>query len=103
PLHAALPISVGFIDDRATSVKKLLSEVPRARAVRAEVKQRVAQARGKVRLASLALTGELHIDPIVTLVAQQSPQTMIALVPPNKEQWMLIADGLTRRPELKES
>ena len=81
----------------------LMSEVKRAQAARAQVQQQVAGAKESVRLSSLILTGQLHIDPLVTLVPQQQPQDMIALVPREKEITELVSEAVDRRPELAES
>ena len=95
--------TVKLIENLVAGGAVLKSEVKRAQAVRAEVKQRVATAREKARVASLKLTQILHIDPLVTLIPQQDSQTMIAMVRADLELPVLIADGLERRPELKES
>ncbi len=95
--------TVKLVENLVAGGAVLKSEVKRGQAVRAEVKQRVAAARDKARLASLKLTEVLHIDPLVTLVPQQDSQTMITMVKPGLELPELIADGLERRPELKES
>lgn len=95
--------TVKLIDHLVKNGAALLSEVKRVQAVVAEVKQRVATAREKVRKASLALTETLHIDPLVTLLPQQESQILVALVPREKQLAELVADGFARRPELKES
>lgn len=81
----------------------LLSEVRRAQAARAEVRQRLAVARERVRLASLDLTTALNIDPMVTLTPRQEPQDMIVLVSADKPLTVLVSDALANRPELEES
>lgn len=81
----------------------LLSEVKRTQAILAEIKQRVSTARERRRTASLALTDALHIDPLVTLIPLQESTETIALVSTEKELPELVADGLSRRPELRES
>lgn len=95
--------TVSLIGKRAQTGAALTADVKRAEAARAEVKQRVAQARNKARIASLNLTEVLHIDPLVTLIPHQESQDLIALVPVEKDLVPLIADGIVRRPELKES
>lgn len=81
----------------------LLSEVRRAQAARAEVRQRLAVARERVRLASLDLTTALDIDPMVTLTPRQEPQDMIVLVSADKPLSALVSAALENRPELEES
>ena len=81
----------------------LMSEVKRAQAAMAEVKQRLAAAKEDVRVASLNLTDALHIDPLVTFVPQQQPEDLITLVTPDKELTELVSDAMLRRPELAES
>ncbi len=81
----------------------LLSEVKRTQAILAEVKQRVSSAREHRRQTSLALTDALHVDPLVTLIPLQESTQTIDLVSKEKELPELVADGLSRRPELKES
>lgn len=81
----------------------LLSEVRRSQATRAEIKQRRAGAKERVRTASLNLTEALHIDPLVTLTPQQEPQDMVALIPAEKTLPDLVSDAISRRPELSES
>ena len=81
----------------------LLSEVKRAQAARAEVKQRLSVAKEKTRLASLNLTDILHVDPLVTLVPRQEPQDMLILVSPDRDITDLVIDAIAYRPELKQS
>jgi outer membrane protein TolC len=81
----------------------LLSEVKRAQAILAEVKQRVSAAKDRQRSVSLALTDALHIDPLVSLVPVQDSQTTLALVAPTRELPELVGDGISRRPELRDS
>lgn len=81
----------------------LRSEVKRAEAARAEVRQRLATARERVRLASLELTTALNIDPLVSLTPRQEPQDLITLVPAEKELADLVSQAMSNRPELEES
>lgn len=81
----------------------LLSEVRRAQAARAEVRQRLAVAKERVRLASLELTTALNIDPMVRLSPRQEPQDLVVLVPADKKLADLVDAALASRPELEES
>ncbi|HLX65056.1 MAG TPA: TolC family protein, partial [Planctomycetota bacterium] len=95
--------TVKLVSNQVAGGAALKSEVKRVEAVRADVKQRVASARETVRQSSLKLTDVLHIDPLVTLVPQQESDTLVTLIPPARELADLVAEGLDRRPELKES
>lgn len=81
----------------------LLSEVKRAEAARAAVKQLLAGALEKVRVGSLNLTVILHIDPLVTLVPAQQPQDLLVLVSPERDITDLAIDAVWYRPEFKSS
>lgn len=113
PAHANLAITRERLKEADETVRiaellrntgaGLLSEVKRAQAARAEVKQRVAAAEEKVRVTSLNLTESLHIAPLIVLVPVQEPQDRLALVPPERGLMDLASDALDHRPELAES
>lgn len=78
----------------------LLSEVKRAEAARAEVRQRLAASKEKTRIASLNLTEALHIDPLVSLTPRQEAEDVVTLVPAEKTVTDLASEAIERRPEL---